>query len=225
VNQFSAARMNCDRIAPYYEILERFAFGNRLEQTRCAFLAEVVNAKYAILCGDGDGRFLAGLLRANSTVQVDFVELSGRMLALAQRRVAKMGRTLSERVRFFAGDVREFQPRAGGYDLIATHFFLDCFSEAEVAEVIARLAGWGAPGAQWMVSEFREAEETSLGRVWTRAVIRGLYAAFRCTTGLRVIRLPNYAAALVKEGYCLRDETKKLAGLLQASLWEPRPTF
>ena len=221
VSRHSAAAMNCDRLAPYYETLERLAFGSYLEQMRFAFLGEVDQAERAILCGDGDGRFLAALLRANSRVRVDFVDLSGRMIEIAERRVVKMGPSFRERVRFFARDVREFQPQAAGYDLIGTHFFLDCFSQAESAEVVARVASWGAPGAQWMVSEFREAE-TPLGRVWTRAVIRGLYAAFRVSTGLRVTRLPNYAAALAQQGYSLRAEKNKLAGLLQSSLWESR---
>jgi ubiquinone/menaquinone biosynthesis C-methylase UbiE len=223
VSRRSAAPMNCDRLAPYYETLERLAFGSYLEQTRLTFLAEVGGAERAVLCGDGDGRFLAALLRANPRVQVDFVDLSGRMIEIAQRRVVKMGPSFRERVRFFVGDAREFQPQASGYDLIATHFFLDCFSQAEIMEVVTRIASWAAPGAQWMVSEFRETE-TLLGRVCTRAVIRGLYAAFRFSTGLRVTRLPDYTAALAKEGFSLRCETKKLAGLLESSLWEVRAT-
>jgi ubiquinone/menaquinone biosynthesis C-methylase UbiE len=221
VRRRSTTPMNCDRLAPYYETLERLAFGSCLEQMRFAFLGEVAGAERVILCGDGDGRFLAALLRANTRVQVDFVDLSGRMIEIAERRVVNMGPSLRERVRFFAGDVREFQPQAKGYDLIATHFFLDCFSQAEIAEVVARIGSWAAPGAQWIVSEFREAE-TLLGRVWTRAIIRGLYAAFRVSTGLRVTRLPNYAAALAQQGYSVRIEKTKLAGLLQSSLWELR---
>ncbi len=217
----SAAPMNCDRLAPYYETLERLAFGSYLEQMRFAFLGEVNKAERAILCGDGDGRFLAALLHANARVQVDCVDLSGRMIEIAQRRVVNMGPSFRERVRFFVGDAREFQPQANGYDLIATHFFLDCFSQAEVEELVARVASWAMPGARWMVSEFHEAE-TLLGGVWTRVVIRGLYAAFRLSTGLRVTRLPDYAAALAQQGYSLRTEKNKLAGLLQSSLWESR---
>jgi ubiquinone/menaquinone biosynthesis C-methylase UbiE len=217
-NAADAARMNCDRIAPYYEILERLTFGRFLERSRFAFLAEAAAAQRALLCGDGDGRFLAALLRSNTRVLVDFVDFSDGMIALARRRVANMGGTFLERVNFFACDVRDFKPTRNGYDLIATHFFLDCFSEAEIARVVARLAGWGAPGAQWIVSDFREAE-TSLGRIWTRAVIRGLYAAFRWTTNLRVTRLPNYAAALAGRNLCLRKREVRFAGLLCSSLW------
>jgi len=214
-----AGRMNCDRLARYYEMLERLTFGRRLEKRRFAFLAEAEAAERALLCGDGDGRFLAELLRVNARARVDFVDLSWGMIAIAERRVAKMGESFHERVRFFACDVMEFEPEAGGYDLISAHFFLDCFSEAEIGAVVGRIAGWGARDARWVVSEFCEAE-TILSRVWTRAVIRGLYAAFRLTTGLRVRRLPDYAAALAERGFRLRKRETDLGGLLCSGVWE-----
>ena len=130
-----------------------------------------------------------------------------------------MGRPFRDRVTFHAGDVREYEPRREEYDLIVTNFFLDCFAEQELAQVVARLAGNAAPQARWIVSDFREAEGT-LGRLWTWAVIRALYAGFRMTTGLRVNRLPDYAAALARRGFLLRCEETALGGLLFSSLWE-----
>ena len=212
------ARMNCDGIAPYYQVIEHLSFGRYLERTRFAFLGEARTSRRAIVCGGGDGRFLARLLRVNLHVEVDFVDLSPKMVELAERRVAGMGETFRKRVRFRVRDVREFEPRTDGYDLIVTHFFLDCFSEPELAAIVACLGSWAVPGARWIVSDFREAAGP-VGRLWTRAVIRGLYAAFRFTTGLLVTRLPNYAAALGREGYFQRCEEKALGGLLHSSLW------
>ncbi len=186
-----------------------------------AFLGETRTAERAIVCGGGDGRFLARLLGANPRVQVDFVELSPRMIELAERRVASMGEAFRQRVKFHAGDVCEFRPRPEGYDLIVTHFFLDCFSETELESVVGSLANWGAHDARWMISDFREADGP-VGRVWTRGVITGLYAAFRLTTGLRVSRLPNYTAALARAGYVARWEERQLGGLLHSSLWDRR---
>lgn len=217
-----SVRMNCDGIARYYEGFEHLSFGSNLERSRFAFLGEARTSRRAIVCGGGDGRFLARLLRVNSHVEVDFVDLSPKMVEVAERRVAGMGRTFRERVRFRVGDIREFEPRTDGYDLIVTHFFLDCFSERELAGIVACLGSWGVPDARWIVSDFREAVGP-VGRLWTRAVIRGLYAAFRFTTGLRVTRLPNYAAALGREGYVQRCEETALGGLLHSSLWEARP--
>jgi hypothetical protein len=213
------ARMDCDGIARYYEALEHLAFGERLEQRRLAFLGAVRTSQRAIVCGGGDGRFLARLLRANPRVHVDFIELSPRMLELADRRIGSMGRAYRKRVNFHAVDVREFCPRSERYDLIVTHFFLDCFSELELESVVAILASWGAPGVQWIVSDFREAQGV-LNSLWTRGLIAGLYAAFRLTTGLRVTRLPNYEAAIERAGYVQRLKEERLDGLLHSSLWD-----
>lgn len=211
--------MNCDGIARYYEVLEHLSFGRSLEKSRFAFLGEAKSSWRAILCGDGDGRFLARLLCANSRVEVDFVDLSPRMIELAERRIAAMGRSFRERVRFLARDVREFKPRLHGYDLIVTNFFLDCFTEQDLAKVVALLAACGTPQTRWIVSDFREADGP-IGRVWTSAIIRSLYAAFRLTTGLRVSRLPDYQAAIARSGYLLLCEEKALGGLLHSSLWQ-----
>lgn len=211
--------MNCDRLAAYYEILEHSLFGRLLEHRRFAFLGEMRTSQKAIVCGGGDGRFLARLLQVNARVEVDFVDLSSAMVELAERRVTGMGRAFRKRVRFHVGDVRSFAAPADSYDLIVTHYFLDCFSNQELEDVVGRLASWGMPQARWVVSEFSEASGP-IGRLWTRGVIRGLYAAFRFTTGLRVTRLPQYKAALASGGYFLRFEEDVLAGLLHSSLWE-----
>ena len=82
--------MNCDWLAPYYESLEHFSFGNYLEQRRFAFLEETKQSQRALECGGGDGRFLARLLSLNRKVQVDFVDSSPKMTELAERRVSSM---------------------------------------------------------------------------------------------------------------------------------------
>jgi SAM-dependent methyltransferase len=210
--------MNCDAIAPYYEVLEHLSFGRRLEQTRFAFLEEARASRRAIVCGGGDGRFLARLLRANPTVQVDFVDLSPKMIELAEKRITGMGRAARRRVSFHASDIREFASRPEEYDLIVSHFFLDCFSDAELADVVGSLADWAAPEVTWIVSDFREMEGL-ISRIWTSGVTRTLYAAFRLTTGLQVMRLPKYLHAIAQAGFRLRLEENALGGLLHSSVW------
>jgi ubiquinone/menaquinone biosynthesis C-methylase UbiE len=211
--------MNCDGIASYYEVVEHMTFMSHLERRRFAFVGESRTARRAIVCGGGDGRFLARLLRANARVQVDFVEVSSRMIDLAERRVTGMGPSFLERVRFHHEDIRTVDLKCARYDLIVTNFFLDCFFNAELQAVVDRLARFGTPEGKWIVSEFREAHG-ALGRVWTQGVIAGLYAAFWATTGLRGIRLPQYRAALEKAGYSVRFEEEALGGLLYSSVWQ-----
>lgn len=210
--------MNCDFIAPYYEFAERISFGRSLEHARFAFLHEAKSAQRALVCGGGDGRFLVRLLSVNPTVQIDFVDLSPKMIALARCRVVKSDEANLTRVRFRAADVRKFVPPAGPYDLIVTNFFLDCFSDDELTDIIAHLSACATPEAKWLVSDFRKSGGP-LGRIWTTVVTGSLYAAFRLTTGLRVSRLPAYLSAVTRAGYALQGEKTLLGGLLHSSLW------
>ena len=105
-------------------------------------------ARRALLLGDGDGRFLARFA-ARSEALIDYVDVSARMLELARERVGAARIALSPSRRAYAA------APAGEYDLIVTHFFLDCFDERDLECLIARS---GAPRnpALWIVSEFRQ---------------------------------------------------------------------
>lgn len=216
----ATTRPNCDRLAPYYHFLESATFGRAFQNARCAFLPEVISARRALLCGDGDGRFLARLLQTNSNVTVDFVDLSACMIQLAQRRIARLGPAYRQRVQFLRQDVTEFvPPSSGAYDLIATHFFLDCFAQEEISQVASRLASWAAPQAKWLVSDVRDSPNP-ISHIWTSAAIRALYAAFNASTGLRITKLPRYTLALTAAGCQMQQEKITRGGLLYSSLWQ-----
>jgi ubiquinone/menaquinone biosynthesis C-methylase UbiE len=211
--------MNCDRIARTYRSLEYLSFGKALQACRAMYLDETAECRRALLCGDGDGRFLGELLRRNREVCVDFVDLSAGMVEVARRRANAIGSQAVARTRFHVGDVREVEMADGEfYDLITAHFFLDCFSDGDAARVAGQLAAFARPGARLLLSDFR-IPKRGIGRYVDAAIVRGLYGAFRITTGLRVTRLPDYESALERVGFRKERETLKLGGLLTASLW------
>jgi len=214
----NAAPIDCDLIAPWYEPVEHLSFGSALEARRCAFLPELNDARRALSCGEGDGRFTAALLQSNSRVKVTAVDASRKMVELASQRVARMG-DLCRRVEYHCSAIDGFRPPHPAYDLIATHFFLDCFTTEDASGVVRHIADWAAPRARWVVSEFAQ-PSTPAAQLWTGAVIRSLYAAFRVTTGLRVTRLPDYRPALRSAGFTLQKEERALGGLLVSELWE-----
>ncbi len=211
--------MNCDPLARWYRWLEYAGFGRALERTRLAFLDTATTARRVLVLGDGDGRFLAALLKANPHAEADYVDSSAKMLAQAQQR---LGAADAVRVRFHHADAVHWQPSTAGYDLIVTHFFLDCFTDGEVYPLVARLAAFTAPGARWLVSEFRQPSGgPAAWHAWLW--ITGLYAFFRAATGLRVRRLPNHAAALTAAGFRLERETVTRFGLLTSQAWRRDP--
>lgn len=213
--------IDCDLIAPWYEPVEHMCFGSALEQRRNAFLGDLQGVRKALSCGEGDGRFTTALLRANPQVEVTAVDASRKMVEVASRRVTRMGIAVQARAEFLCEELGKFNAPEQAPDLIATHFFLDCFTTEDAAAIIYRIAGWAAPRARWIVSEFCQ-PPTPVGQLWTGAIVRSLYAAFRVTTGLRVTHLPNYRPALQSVGFELRKQEHAFRGLLVSELWERR---
>jgi len=201
-------------LARFYRWMEFFTFGSRLERCRHAFLGDLAACKRAALLGDGDGRFTAQLLRVNSTVKIDAVDASRAMLCGLLHRAGSH----ATRVHVHCADARQWQPENPPYDLIATHFFLDCLTDDEVRSLAEKLRGALTPSGQWVVSEFA-IPEGAFGLWVARLVVWLLYRAFGLLTGLTVRRLPDYADALRAAGFTLRKHSSFLHGLLAADLW------
>ena len=144
------------------------------------------------------------------------------MLALARARAVRQigAEGVSERVRLTLADARAWLPPAGCvYDLVVTHFFLDCLSDTEVASLLERWQGAWSPGMVWIVSEFNQPARGF--RAWrARVWIGGLYHAFGWLTGLRVRRLPDHRAALAAHGFRLEQQTTAEWGLLVSEWWQ-----
>ena len=124
--------MSFDPVARVYHVVEALVFGRTLQRARVAWLGEVADARRALLVGEGDGRFLEQLLVIAPSVEVVCVDGSAEMLAVASKRIAA-----STRVQFVHADLAAYEP-TGHYDLVVTHFVLDCFDETGVAALAAR---------------------------------------------------------------------------------------
>ena len=205
---------NFNGLARIYRWMELLTFGPWLERCRCAFLGDLTGCRRAAVLGDGDGRFTAQLLRANSTIEIDAVDASAAMLRSLLGRAGNH----AARVRVHCADARTWQPANPPCDLVVTHFFLDCITDDEVRSLADRLRGALSPSGLWVVSEFA-IPEGAFGRWVARPVVWLLYRAFALLTGLSVRNLPHHAAALRAAGCTLRKRRKWLGGLLTAEIW------
>jgi SAM-dependent methyltransferase len=213
---------NFDRLAGLYRWMEMASFGPFLWWCRCAFLSDLGACRRALILGDGDGRFTARLLRANPNLHVDAVDASPAMLRSLARRAAPH----AGRVRTHLADARHWQPPAPPaapiYDLVVTHFFLDCLTTAEVQALAASLRPTLSPAALWLVSEFA-IRRGWYGRLVARPVVQGLYLAFGWLTGLTVRALPDHPSVLHASGLILHKRRTWLGGLLVSELWSENP--
>ena len=208
---------NFDRVARPYRWLEYLSFGPWLARCRRGQLAHLAQARHAVVhalvLGDGDGRFLERLLDVNPTLTADVVDSSSSMLRLLERRT----RRSCQRIRVHHVDALAWTPTAH-YDLIVSHFFLDCFFPAELEQLLDRVLPHARPGAQWVISEFA-IPDNAFAAYLAGGLIGLLYRAFGGLTGLRVRRLPDYDAALLRRGLLLQHDRRYLGGLLCAQIW------
>ncbi|MBB6146119.1 SAM-dependent methyltransferase [Silvibacterium bohemicum] len=203
---------NFDRIARAYRWMEYLSFGPMLKRCRFYRLGDAAKRRHALVIGDGDGRFLARLLRENKQLTAEAVDSSRAMLQLLEKRAAGAGQRLAVR----CTDARAFSP-SGRYDLVATHFFLDCLTTEETAALTERIRPHLLSGAMWIVSDF--AIPPGLAALPARVIVSVLYAAFGVLTGLEIQRLPRHGDVLRAAGFSLDDRKEWLGGLLFSESW------
>lgn len=209
---------NFNGLARVYRWLEWFTFGSILWRCRCAFLGEMKNRRAALVIGDGDGRFTARLLECNSQVVVEAQDASEAMLH--QLRLRAAGNI--NRVRTRLTDARRPNFLAGRFDLVATHFFLDCLTTSEVEALAVQIRGRLEPDAVWVISEFA-VPDNLFGLLVARPLVSALYFAFGWLTGLTIRKLPEHHHALRTAGFVLRQQRKWFRGLLVSEVWQPVP--
>ena len=204
---------NFNLIARPYRYLEYLTLGPALQHCRTHHIPALRNQKNALILGDGDGRFTAQLLQANSALQATAVDTSSTMLNLLEARNAEHATRLTTH----QTNALTFTP-SQTHDLIATHFFLDCLAQPDLEALIHRLTPTLEPNALWLISDFRI--PTGPMRLPARAIVRSLYLAFRALTGLRTTHLPDHATPLTAAGFTQIADHRSLAGLLTTQLWQ-----
>jgi SAM-dependent methyltransferase len=213
----STVEPNFNLIAKPYRWLEYLTLGKALENCRTHFLQQLLDSRRALVLGDGDGRFLAELLKRNPQLQADAVDTSAAMLQLLRQRCEAATPNAASRLRIHHASALT-TPLEGPYDLVVTHFFLDCLTQPELDSLITRIAPTLAPGALWLISDFRIPRGSM--HFPARVLIRSLYLAFRLLTGLRTTHLPDHATPLTHAGLTRISHQYRLAGLLITELWQ-----
>jgi ubiquinone/menaquinone biosynthesis C-methylase UbiE len=204
------------RLARVYRWMEYLSFGSYLQQCRNLRLREMSGCRRALVYGDGDGRFLAALVRRVPQIQVAAIDASEEMLRRAATRLPR-----NAEMRLVEADALALEVAAvpeAPFDLIVSHFFLDCFNEEELATLLARVNAAAKAGAMWVVSDFAIPPK-HVARQIGQLIVSGLYLAFGLLTGLRTRRLPDHARIMREAGWRLEDRRTLLLGLLVSERW------
>jgi ubiquinone/menaquinone biosynthesis C-methylase UbiE len=212
-----------DALAPWYGTLEWIAFGDDLQRCRVACLGEIAAPHRVLIVGEGNGRFLCELLRLHPGVGIDCIDASQRMLQLARKRVEDELGHRGERVRFLHHEMTSWSPPEHHYDLVVTHFVLDCFAETELAAVVRKLAQATTAEASWLLADFC-VPVGGVARLRARAWLAVMYQFFRLTAGIDAGQLIDPTAVMRVEGFALNRQHKFQQGMLKSELWRISPS-
>lgn len=206
---------NFDPVARPYRALEWLAFGSLLQRARTAHLGQVTSARRALIVGEGDGRFLEAFRKVNPGAEVTVLDGSRRMLELAEARAGRLGPT-----RFICGDVRAGLPPGPPrpFDLIVTHFVLDCFSQEEGEEIVSALAKVATEEATWLVADFN-LPPGGWRRVHAQVWLRTMYTFFGLATKLRTKQLARVDEAISRCGFQIVASREFRWELLRSQCW------
>ena len=230
-------RRGYDRLAKWYETIEKLRFGNQLQRWRTRLIEELPVARDVLFVGDGDGRLLEAycqyVVRSNCPVQLTSIlsiDISPEMLRLQQARLAPLlaAPDISQRLQldYLSADIRALEPAqlrtsrdaAGQFDLVVTPFVLDSFSDKELISVVEKIAAVVAPGGRWYVVDFKR-PSCGFSFLWAEFWLACMHLFFRITTGLRRWRLADYPGAITSLGFELQHQEVSRWGWITAILY------
>ncbi len=208
--------MSFDLLAPHYRWLEFVLAGGKLQRCRTAFLHEIPVPRNVLICGEGNGRFLKPCREAWPEARITCVDFSSGMLAQAKKRAKGTGQGKTE---FIHADILQWEPPAQTYDLIVTHFFLDCFRPEQLEVIVAKLSTAASPRANWLLADF-QAPASGWVRSRAQAILGLMYFAFRFATRLPARRLTPPDDYLGRYGFILREQRVSEWSLLRTDWWQ-----
>ena len=214
--------MSFDRLAPHYRWMEALFARERLQRCRVALLDAIPPPELVLIYGEGNGRFLAELLRRFPAARVTVVEESGVMIELARTRLRREGLE-SATVTFLQTDALTWEPPPAAFDLVVTCFFLDCFREDQLRSLIPLIARAGGGGVRWLVADFQIAA-SGLRRARSRLVVGILYLFFRVMTRLSGRKLVDPAPLLQAQGFTCERCVEMDHGMLYSAVWRRADT-
>ena len=171
-----------------------------------------------LVAGEGNGRFLCELRRVVRSAHITCVDASARMLALTRDRLDRHG-LAADSVEFIHSDILNWTAPTGRFDLIVTHFFLDCFPPEPLARVIHSLASAGTTNATWLLADF-QIPAARFKRYRAHAIHWAMYLFFRATAALRAHRLTAPDDALRANGFNLHKRVETDWALLHSDEWK-----
>jgi hypothetical protein len=122
------------------------------------------------------------------------------------------------RAEFIQADMLDWAAPHREFDLIVTHFFLDCFRPDQLDLLLPKLSEAAAPDACWLLADFQE-PAAGPAKWRARAILEAMYLFFRWAAALPASQLTPPDALLARQGFALGQRRTFDWGLFHSDLW------
>jgi ubiquinone/menaquinone biosynthesis C-methylase UbiE len=156
-------------------------------------------------------------VRAHPKIDVDCVDASETMLQLARARLRRTHPESVSHVHFICEDILKWSPQES-YDLLVTHFFLDCFPGRQLQAIIAKLARAAEPGGVWLIADFT-LPRRSIARAHARLWLRMMYKFFQAIAGIAANELVDPTPYLDRHGFIRDSENVSRGEMLRSDVY------
>lgn len=204
--------MTFDKIAPIYGTLVGICAGNRLSQCRSLLIDQIHNPTNILIAGEGHGPFLGICESRYPNAKITVIESSDQMIQIAKSKHP------STRATFIHEDLLEWELDTTPFDLIVTHFFLDCFNPSDLKKAINKLSRVATEDTQWLISDFN-IPDSGPQMIRAKVILWMLYQFFRFSIGLKADSLTTPDPLLREHGFTRIHHKTLDWGLLKSELW------
>lgn len=199
----NGASRGFDRLAPVYRLLTQVTFGDALTKAQCHFIHHLKPDDRILILGGGDGSFLKTLLASHPKLQIDYIDISPRMIALAKQK-----KPSGSHVNFIVGTENNI-PNTD-YSVVITNFYLDLFTDKTLKRIIEKINHHLQPHARWFVTDFVNE------KWWHGFMLWIMYRFFRITTGIEAKRLPDWQVLLEESKMLKVESTSFYSGFIKS---------
>ena len=187
--------MNFDHVASIYDRMASVVFGSKWKCVQIAAARELNQVDQLLILGGGTGAILEQLVHP----EITYVEMSGKMIDQARQRPT------NATVKFVNADFLEWNSKQK-FDAIYCPFFLDCFDESTLKEVLNKVLTLLNDPGQLHVIDFKN------GNWFQGAINRVMVLFFRITVGLVSKRLLPIDHIIQNQGFDLVGSRDLMAG-------------
>jgi len=198
---------NFNLIAPVYDQLAFFVFGNNLTEAKKAFIRLIPENSRILLMGGGTGMILNFILEKNPSVSIDFVEPSSRMTAIAKKSLSEK---FLGRINFINGDENSI-PEGVQYDVCTSFFVMDCFVQAHALSFARAITSRLKQNGIWLFADF-----FGTNKFYHRFIVRFMYRFFKIVSRIESSSLPDYEKVFQQTGFRAAEGKIFMSGLVKS---------